>query len=187
MATAAIGTHLFWITSRAAGIVALILAGASVGVGVSIGGRLIRGRGPDLRAIHEALSLAAIVALFLHVASLLGDSYFHASIAEVTVPFVRSYREPYMAIGILAGWSLVVLGLSYYVRERIGIARWKVLHRFTALAWLLGVIHTLGEGSDAGRTWFLVVVSLAVIPVLGLVAARLLGSVGRSAPSATAA
>ena len=186
-ATTAIGTHLFWITSRAAGIVALLLAGASVGVGVSIGGRLIRGRGPDLRAIHEALSLATIVALILHVASLLGDSYFHASIADLTVPFVRNYREPYMAIGIVAGWSLVVLGLSYYVRERIGIARWKVLHRFTALAWLLGVIHTLGEGSDAGKTWFLVVVSLGVIPVLGLVVARIVGTVGRSAASTTAA
>ena len=60
-----------------------------------------------------------------------------------------------MAIGIIAGWGMVLLGLSYYVRERIGVARWKILHRFTALAWILGIVHCLGEGSDAGRTWFL--------------------------------
>jgi len=26
-----------------------------------------------------------------------------------------------------------------------------VLHRFVALLWLLGVAHTLGAGSDAGK------------------------------------
>ena len=58
--SALIGSQAFWITSRAAGIVALILASASVGVGVSISGRLVKGRGPDLRVTHEALSLAAL-------------------------------------------------------------------------------------------------------------------------------
>jgi sulfoxide reductase heme-binding subunit YedZ len=171
---AATGSHIFWITSRAFGIVALILSSASVGVGVSISGRLTRRRGPDLRTIHEALSLGAIAAVALHAASLLGDSYFHASIADLTIPFARDYREPYMALGILAGWGMLVLGLSYYVRERIGIARWKVLHRFTALAWVLGVIHTLGEGSDAGRPWFLAMTAIAVGPALLLVLARAL-------------
>ncbi len=57
-----------------------------------------------------------------------------------------------MALGIIAGWGMIVIGLSYYVRDRIGVSRWKVLHRFTALAWILGVVHTLGEGSDAGAS-----------------------------------
>src|SRR5580693_9513981 len=96
------GSHIFWITSRAFGIVALIFASASVGVGVSISGRLTRRRGPDLRTIHEALSLAAIAAIALHAASLLGDSYFQPSVADLTIPFTSGYREPYMALGILA-------------------------------------------------------------------------------------
>jgi sulfoxide reductase heme-binding subunit YedZ len=174
MATVAIGTHFFWITSRAAGIVALILASAAVGVGVSIRGPHVDGRGVDLRVIHEALALATIAALVLHATALLGDSYFQASIADISIPFARDYREPYMAIGIIAGWGLLLLGLSYYARKRIGIARWRVLHRFTALAWLLGVIHTLGEGSDAGRAWFLAMVAIAVLPVLALILARIL-------------
>jgi sulfoxide reductase heme-binding subunit YedZ len=171
---AATGSHVFWITSRAFGIVALILASASVGVGVSISGRLTRRRGPDLRTVHEALSLAAIAAVALHAAALLGDSYFHPSVADLTVPFLRDYKQPYMALGILAGWGMLVIGLSYYVRDRIGIARWKVLHRFTALAWILGIVHTLGEGSDAGRAWFLAMTALAVGPALVLLAARVL-------------
>jgi sulfoxide reductase heme-binding subunit YedZ len=174
------GSHLFWITSRAFGIVALILASASVGVGVSISGRLTRRRGPDLRTVHEALSLGAIAAVALHAASLLGDSFFHPNIAALTIPFMSGYREPYMALGILAGWGMIVIGLSYYVRDRIGVARWKILHRFTALAWILGVIHTLGEGSDAGRMWFLALTALVVGPPLVLLVARIARAGGRS-------
>ena len=182
-----LGTQFFWITSRAAGIVALILASAAVAVGVSIGGRLVRGRGPDLRVTHEALSLAALVALAVHVLALFADSYFHPSIADLTIPFVRNYRGAYMAIGIIAGWGMVILGLSYYARERIGVARWKVLHRFTALAWILGAVHSLGEGSDSGRTWFLAMTAIAVLPPLMLLLARIVRAGGGRAASAGAA
>ena len=88
-----------------------------------------------------------------------------------------------MALGIIAGWGFILLGLSYYLRQRIGVKRWKVVHRFTALAWVLGVIHTLGEGSDAGRTWFLVITAIAVIPTLVLLVARLARPRERGAPA----
>ena len=120
-ALATTGSHVFWITSRAAGIVALILTSASVGVGLSMSGRLVKGRGPDLRVTHEALAIAAIAAIALHGAALLGDSYFHPGIADLLIPFVRNYKEPYMALGIVAGWWFVVLGLSFYLRQRIGV------------------------------------------------------------------
>ena len=181
-----LSTQGWWITSRAAGIAALILSSASVGAGLLIGGRFVRGRGVDLRVTHEALSLAALVALALHVLALLGDSYFHASVADLTIPFVRNYRGPYMAIGIIAGWGMLLLGLSYYARERIGIGRWKVLHRFTALAWVLGIVHSLGEGTDAGRLWFLATVAIAAGPPLLLLAARIARGRLRSARAAPA-
>ena len=168
-----LSTQGWWITSRAAGIAALVLASASVGVGLLIGGRFVRGHGPDLRATHEALSLAALAALVVHAATLLGDTYFHASIADLTIPFVRNYRGAFMAIGIIGGWGMLALGLSYYVRERIGVNRWKVLHRFTALAWILGIVHSLGEGSDAGRLWFIATVAIAAGPPLLLLLVRM--------------
>jgi hypothetical protein len=50
---------------------------------------------------------------------------------------------------------VIVLGVSYHARHAIGAHRWRMLHRFTALAWIAGVVHTLGEGTDAGQIWFL--------------------------------
>jgi sulfoxide reductase heme-binding subunit YedZ len=182
------GSHIFWITSRAAGLAALVLASAAVGVGLSIGGRLFKGRAPDLRVTHEALALATLAAISLHALALLGDSYFHPSIVDLVIPFARNYREPYMALGILAGWGFFLFGLSFYARKRIGIARWKIIHRFTALAWLLGIVHTLGEGSDAGQMWFLVIVIVTVAPALLLLIARLLQPRGgRATPGKPAA
>jgi sulfoxide reductase heme-binding subunit YedZ len=172
MLATAVGPHLFWITSRAAGTAALLLSSAGASVGLLMGGRFIRGKGLDLRALHESLSLATIAALVVHAVSLLGDGFLKPSVADISVPFASSYREPYMAIGIVGGWALIVLGLSYYARAKIGQQRWRVLHRFTAVAWIMGIVHSLGEGTDSGTTWFLVMTAVAVVPTVLLLAVR---------------
>lgn len=167
--------HLFWITSRAAGVTALLLASLAVSAGLLMGGRLIHGRrAQDVRALHEVLSLATLGALAVHGLSLLGDSYLRPSLADIAIPFVSSYARWWTAAGIVGAWGLGVLGLSFYARRHIGTARWRSLHRLTALAWLLGVVHALGEGSDRGRIWFFALVALAVGPTMGLLAARLM-------------
>jgi hypothetical protein len=98
----ATGPHLYWITSRAAGIAALVLSSISVCVGLLMGGRLMKGRGPDLRATHEALSLAALAALSVHGLTLIGDSFLHPTLADVAVPFVSSYKTLWTTTGIVA-------------------------------------------------------------------------------------
>lgn len=178
MATA-VGPHLFWITSRAAGTAALVLSSVSVCVGLSIGGRLLRRRGPDLRVTHEALSLATIAAIVVHALTLLGDGFLHPSVLDVSVPLVSGYKSSWTTIGIVAGWAMILLGLSYYLRARIGQARWRAVHRFTALAWVLGVAHSLGEGTDAGQAWFLAMTAIVVLPPLALVALRSLTASAR--------
>ena len=181
----AVGPHLFWITSRAAGIAALILSSAAVCIGLLMGGRFVKGKGPELRVTHEALSLATLAALLVHGLTLLGDSFMHPSLGDIAVPFLSSYKTLWTSIGIVAFWGLALLGLSYYARSWIGVQRWRVLHPFTALAWALGVAHSLGEGTDAGQAWFLVMTAIVVAPPLLLLATRWAGS--SSAPRTTAA
>jgi len=171
-----LGVHFFWITSRASGIAALLLASAAVGFGLALGGRVSIGRSPDLRPLHEALSLAALAALLVHVVSLLGDGFLHPSVADVAIPFASSYQRFWQSVGIVAAWMLLVLGLSFYARARIGVQRWRSLHRWTALAWILSVGHALGEGTDAGRIWFLAAVGMVVLPTLLLLIERHAGA-----------
>jgi sulfoxide reductase heme-binding subunit YedZ len=163
--------HAFWITSRAAGLVALLASTAAVALGLLMSTRLRRSA--DFKPLHEALSLATMAALAVHALALLGDSYLNPSLAGVTLPFVSGYERLWTTTGIVAGWMMGALGLSYYVRGRIGPARWRSLHRLTAVAWVLGVLHTLGEGSDAGAAWFLVAAGMLVVPTGALLARRL--------------
>jgi methionine sulfoxide reductase heme-binding subunit len=166
-----LGEHFFWITSRAAGIAALLASTAAVALGLLMSTRLRKS--PDLRPMHEALSLATIGAIVVHAVALLGDSFMKPSLADITIPFASSYQTLWTTTGIVAGWMLIILGLSYYARGRIGPARWRSLHRFTALAWVLGIVHAVGEGTDAGAGWFLLTAAALILPTAALLARRL--------------
>ncbi len=181
----AVSPHLFWITSRAAGIAALILSSASVCIGLLMGRRLKGITGPDLRVTHEALSIATLAALVVHGLTLIGDKFMHPSLLAVSVPFVSSYKTFWTSAGIIAFWALALLGLSYYARRRIGVKRWRSLHRFTALAWLLGIVHSLGEGTDAGQSWFLAMTAIVVLPPLILLCTRWIGNGSTSRAAAS--
>jgi sulfoxide reductase heme-binding subunit YedZ len=177
--------HLFWITSRAAGGAALLLASASVAIGLMIGARRSGAANKrDLRAVHEALSLSTLAMVAVHGVSLLGDSYLDPGLAGIAVPFVGFYRPLWTGLGILAGYGLAALGLTYYLRDRIGAARWRRLHRLTAVFWLGAIVHTIGAGSDAAQVWFLAISAALVLPAAALLGVRWLGRLaGQEEPS----
>ena len=170
------GEHIFWITSRAAGGAALILASAAVAVGLMASAKRQSPNAPkrDLRAIHEALSLTTLAMVALHGLALLGDSYLDPGLAGIAIPFVGTYRPLWTGLGIVAGYGLAALGLTYYMRDRVGAARWRRLHRFTAAFWVLAIVHTIGAGSDAAQPWFLLASGLVVLPAAALLALRYL-------------
>jgi methionine sulfoxide reductase heme-binding subunit len=175
--------HIFWITSRAAGFAALVVASLAVSLGLLMSTKLLKGRTSELRTAHDTLALATIVAIVVHGMALLGDQFLHPTIFDISIPFVSGYKTLWTSLGIVGGWGLILLGLSYYARRWVGAVRWRKLHRFTALAWLLGLAHALGEGTDAGQLWFLAMIALVAIPALGLLVTRLARSAGRSAPA----
>jgi len=166
-----LGEHFFWITSRAAGIAALLASTAAVALGLLMSTRLRKSA--DFRPMHEALSLATLGAIVVHAVALLGDSFMKPSLADITIPLASGYQTLWTTTGIVAGWMLIILGLSYYARGRIGPARWRSLHRFTALAWVLGIVHAVGEGTDAGAGWFLLTAAALILPTAALLARRL--------------
>lgn len=178
------GIHTWWILSRGTGIAAILLAGLGVISGLLAGrGRIMKlGRFGEIKPLHEALSVATIVAIIAHGLLLLGDSWLNPGLAGIAIPFQMSYRPFWTGIGIIAGYGLVLLGLSYYVRKWIGPARWRVAHRFTALFWIFGLIHTFGAGSDAGELWLQIPVALVSIPALVLLAMRMFRRPGGSPP-----
>ena len=117
-------------------------------------------------------AVTLFVAVVVHGLSLLGDTYFPFTLANVTIPFLAPYKNLFTLIGIIAGWGMIILGLSYYARRPIGQSRWRTIHRFTALAWLLGLAHAFAEGTDAGKLWFIALMALTAAPALVLLIVR---------------
>jgi methionine sulfoxide reductase heme-binding subunit len=176
--------HLFWLSSRAFGVVALVLVSLSVGVGLALAGRVSRRPGLPgrLKRLHESLALAGLIAIVLHGLLLLGDSYLKPGIAGIAVPFVLTSQPVWTALGIIGGWLTAVIVGSFYVRRWIGMKVWRWLHRWTLVVYLLGIVHTLGSGTDARSVWLLGVIVLTAAPVAILTTLRVLG---RSAPWTT--
>jgi sulfoxide reductase heme-binding subunit YedZ len=167
--------HLFWLGSRSLGIVALLMSASSVGLGLALSMRIDSrpGAASRLRVVHEAMALISLVAIGGHGLLLLGDSFLHPTLAQVTIPFAFNYRQPWMGFGLIAGWLALAFTLSFYVRTRIGVALWRRLHRWTFVVFVLGLIHALGTGTDAGSTWFVALLGLVAAPVILLGARRL--------------
>lgn len=152
----AIETHGWWLASRASGLVALVLVTVSVFLGLAMAGKLMRrpGLGKKLMALHEQTALAGLIAISVHGIALLGDPWLNPGVAGVTVPFALGFKTFFTGLGVIAAYLAALLGLSYYFRRRIGTKLWRKAHRATVLVFVLGLVHALGAGSDAGAPWF---------------------------------
>ena len=168
--------YVWWLASRASGVVALLLVTASVAIGLTMASKIVRvrGVGPKLARVHEHTALAGLVAIAVHGITLLGDPWLHPGIQGVLVPFAMTYRTLFTGLGIIAGYLAALLGLSFYARRRIGAKLWRKLHRATVVVWALGLVHALGAGTDAGSAWLRAFMLATGVPIVVLFAIRML-------------
>jgi sulfoxide reductase heme-binding subunit YedZ len=171
----------WWLASRASGIVALALFAVSIGIGLTMAARGLRKPGLPriLLAVHEHLALAALVAVAVHGLTLLGDRWLAPGPIGIAVPFAMEYRPVWTGLGIIGGYLAAVLGLTFYLRRRIGAKRWRNAHRLTPLVYVLGVTHALGAGTDAASWWLRALLVALSAPLVYLLVLRLLPAPGR--------
>jgi sulfoxide reductase heme-binding subunit YedZ len=164
--------------SQAVGWAALLWSWLTILLGVSlpIWGR--QGR-PKVREIaerlHRSTSLTVVGLMVVHAVLLTGDK-MGDTLVTVFVPWTTSYAPGLFpqALGILSFYLAVLVGFSFYFRDRIGRRSWQLLHRyFIPLVYVLAVWHTLLYGSDvSARNALWWVVWLLQLPVLGAFVAR---------------
>jgi sulfoxide reductase heme-binding subunit YedZ len=160
--------QVFWLASRALGIVAIVLLGVSVALGLAMSGRLARRPGlpARLKRFHEASTLVALGVIVAHAGVLLADGWLRPGIAGIALPFQLGYRPVWTGIGIIAGWLALILGLSFYVRKWIGTRTWRWLHRWTLAVYVLALGHAVGAGTDGRSAWMLVMLTLLTAPIV---------------------
>jgi sulfoxide reductase heme-binding subunit YedZ len=168
--------HLFWLASRALGIVAIVLLAFSVTLGLGLSGRFSRRPGlpARLKHLHEAVALATLGAIAGHALFLLGDTYLRPGVAGIALPFVLRVKPLWTGIGIIAGWLAAIVGLSFYTRRWIGVQTWRWIHRWTLGVYALALVHILGSGTDAASAWFIAVLAVITGPPALLLFLRLM-------------
>jgi sulfoxide reductase heme-binding subunit YedZ len=169
------GMPVAWLVARAAGLVAFALLTLSVSLGLALSTRILGpARGKSLLAWHQTLMWTGVSMVALHGAALLLDPTMHFGFGAVLVPGVAAWRPVTVAAGIVTGWLMLMLALSFQVRRRIGQRRWRLLHYAGFAGFFLGLWHALTAGTDLIGNRGLVFAAVAAAPVLWLTFARIL-------------
>jgi len=175
--------HKFWSFPllQASGLSGLVFAYLSVALGLQQSSRGLPQLHLSYRQIdrlHRQMSLLVIALVLVHVVATALDA-MGDSIKTVLIPWQWANQGWPQAVvgytfGIVAMYILCIVAPTYYVRKRIGTSRWRFLHRFILLFYILSVGHTLILGLDISHYgWIRPVIWLAQIPLLALFIRRL--------------
>jgi predicted ferric reductase len=78
-----------------------------------------------------------------------------------------------MALGIVALYLGIAIGLSTWLRPLIGYTWWRRLHVLTLLVYALATVHGIGTGSDTQTWWGLSIYLVSIVLVGALLYRRL--------------
>ena len=164
-----------WYVARAAGLVAFGFLTLSVWLGLAMSTRLLGNtKQKMLFGWHQTLAWTGLSMLALHAGALLFDPTLHFGLGSVLVPFASPWRPGAVAAGVVAGWTTLMLAVSFRLRTVIGQKGWRRLHYASFVAFFLALGHALTSGTDLRGASGPIVAALAAGPVIWLTFYRIL-------------
>jgi predicted ferric reductase len=165
-----------WDVARAGGFTAYVLLTLAVVAGLALSTKLQSpSRWPRLlnSELHNFLTLLSTIFVGVHVLAVWVDPFTHFGWNEVFIPFVSQYRAVWMALGIVALYLGIAIGVSTWLRPRIGYTWWRRLHVLTIGIYALVTLHGIGTGSDTQTWWGLGIYLVSIVLVGSLLWQRL--------------
>jgi sulfoxide reductase heme-binding subunit YedZ len=165
----------FWYTTRATGIVALILLTATMVLGILTAGRAKSRSWPAFAQaeLHKRISIMAMVFVAIHVLTSVLDTYVHLGWLSIVVPFSSSYEPFWTGLGTVAVDLMIAVAVSSALRQRISPRTWRGIHWLAYGSWPVAMAHSLGEGTDAAKLWMDAIAAVSVLAVAGALAWRI--------------
>jgi predicted ferric reductase len=162
---------MWWYVIRGSGLAAWALASASVlaGLGMSTGLVAVK----KARGLHAWLGGLTVVAVALHLVSLVADSYMTFSIKDVLVPFASSWRPGAVAWGVGALYLLVAVEGTSLLRRWLPTRAWRTVHLASFVLFWMATMHAVTAGTDLGVPAIAGIVVLTVLAVLVLLLLRI--------------
>lgn len=143
--------QFWWFMTRSAGIVAYLLLWLSTVWGLAVPSRLVA---PVLEGgytfdFHQFISLLSIAFVVLHMLILTFDRFLPYSLLQILIPFISPYRPEWVGIGVISFYIMVVVAGTFYIRTRIGMNTFRMIHYFSLLAYFGVTLHGLFSGTDS--------------------------------------
>jgi sulfoxide reductase heme-binding subunit YedZ len=160
-----------WYLMRASGLVAFALLTVTVALGLTAARRRQR-TGTVTTLVHRNASLLAVVFLAIHIVTAVTDHYVTIPLPAIVVPGVSDYRAFWMASGAVAFDLIVALVITSLLRVVFGRRAWRAVHWLAYVAWPAALAHSIGTGTDTGRTWTTAIYVIAASAVLAAAAIR---------------
>jgi predicted ferric reductase len=158
----------FWYTTRATGLVALVLFTIVVCLGTFVSNRVggsAVGRF-ELNELHRSISMVAMAFLVLHIVTTVVDSYVPTGWLSAIVPMTSSYKRWDVAIGAVAFDLMLAVWASSLMKARIANSSWRFIHWFSWLAFVAAIVHSFLIGTDARSGIGLAVVTACAFAVV---------------------
>ena len=176
------GTFWSFPILQASGLVGLVAAYIAVLLGLQQSRRAVGWLKLDYRSIdqfHRQIALLTLGLVVVHavatVFDAMGDSWR-------TVFWFNGWANAKTGwpaavwgydVGIIAFYTFLLLGPTYYLRRKIRVQNWKYLHRFILIFYIGSIWHAMILGLDMSYyKWVRPLTWLLQIPVLWLVAKR---------------
>jgi sulfoxide reductase heme-binding subunit YedZ len=162
-----IGTTALWYTSRATGVVSMLLLTLVVLLGVLVNRQ---GRLPGLprfvvTGLHRSISLLAVAFVAVHVITAIADPYVSIRLAAVVIPFTSVYKPFWLGLGAVSLDLIAALIVTSLARAHISRRLWRGVHWLAYASWPVALAHGIGSSTDMQRgllLWVAVACCLAV-------------------------
>jgi hypothetical protein len=156
-----------WDVARAGGFTAFGLLTLSVAIGLALTLHWQSSFWPRIinSELHNFITLLALIFTGVHILAVWIDPFTKFGWNEIFIPFASHYRPLWMALGIVAFYTGIAIGISTWLRPLIGYKWWRRLHMLT-----LVLVHGITTGSDTRTLWgaaiYVLCILLVGIPLL---------------------
>jgi len=174
-----------WYTSRATGVVALLLLTAVMILGLLV---TRQGRLPGLprfaiSGLHRNLSLLAAVFVVIHVLTAVFDGYVDIPITASVIPFTSPYERFWLGLGAVSLDLMLAAIVTSLLRRHLSRRAWRAVHLLAYLSWPVAWVHSMFSSGDLQHGVLLILAIGCAAAVVGGAAWRLIAA-ARDVPRA---
>jgi predicted ferric reductase len=162
--------NVTWYVIRSAGITAYLLLWFSTVWGLAIPTKIFDRylNGNFTFDFHKFISLLSLGFLGLHIFTLLVDNYLPFTWTQILVPFMAPYRPVWVGIGVIALYLTLLVTVTFYMRNRIGMKTFRVIHYTSLIAYFGAIAHAFFSGTDSSLPAAILMYGLTLLVVVFL-------------------